>query len=108
MTGARDQSLESSQSDWSTKFCKLFLRVADKHRQIFAEKENCPIKNWTKIVLRVTSTRIGKLELCCEKEAKYLSKYVADRNPVMTSNRLQIACCNILGSGFPSGIKVSF
>ena len=32
---------------------------------------------------------------------------------VMASNRLQIAmkrltCCNILGSGFPSGIKVSF
>ena len=32
---------------------------------------------------------------------------------VMTSNRLQIAvkrltCCNILGSGFPSGIKVCF
>ena len=50
VTGARDQSLESSQSDWSTKFCKLFLRVADKHRQIFAGKENCPIKNWTKTV----------------------------------------------------------
>ena len=28
VTGARDQSLESSQSDWSTKFRKLFLRVA--------------------------------------------------------------------------------
>ena len=31
----------------------------------------------------------------------------------MASNRLQIAvkqltCCNILGSGFPSGIKVGF
>ena len=24
VTGARDQSLESSQSDWSTKFCKTF------------------------------------------------------------------------------------
>ena len=47
------------------------------------------------------------------KGSKYLSKYVADRNPVMASNRLQIAvkgltCCNILRSGFPSGIKVSF
>ena len=36
-----------------------------------------------------------------------------DRNPVMVSNPLQIAvkrltCCKILGSGFPSGIKVSF
>ena len=48
------------------------------------------------------------------KGSKYLSKYykVADRNPVMASNRLQIAVkrltyCNILGSGFPSGIKVS-
>ena len=40
MTGARDQSLESSQSEWSTKFCKLFLRVADKHRQIFAGIES--------------------------------------------------------------------
>ena len=35
------------------------------------------------------------------------------KNPVMASNRLQIAvkrltCCNILGSGFPPGIKVSF
>ena len=42
-----------------------------------------------------------------------MSKYVAERNPVMASNRLQIAvkrltCCNILVSGFPSGIKVSF
>ena len=45
---AHDQSLKSSQSDWSTKFCKLFLRVAHKHRQIFAGKGNCPIKNWTK------------------------------------------------------------
>ena len=37
VAGARDQSRESSQSDWSTKFCKLFWRVADKddkHRQI--------------------------------------------------------------------------
>ena len=50
VTGARDQSLESSQSDWSTKFCKLFLRVADKHRQIFSGKENCSIKNWTNTV----------------------------------------------------------
>ena len=48
MTSARDQSLESSQSDWSTKFCKLFLRVEDKHRKIFAGKENGPIKNWAK------------------------------------------------------------
>ena len=62
----------------------------------------------------MTSTRIGKLELCCDvKRKQYFSKYVADRNPVMASNRLQIAmkrltCCNILGSGFPSGIKVSF
>ena len=35
------------------------------------------------------------------------------KNPVMASNRLQIAvkrltCCNILGSGFPPGIKVGF
>ena len=62
----------------------------------------------------MTSTRIGKLELCRDvKGSKYFSKYVADRNPVMASNRLQIAmkrltCCNILESGFPSGIKVSF
>ena len=36
VTGARDQSLESSQSDSSTKSIKLFWRVADKHREIFA------------------------------------------------------------------------
>ena len=30
VTSAHDLSLESSQSNWSTKFCKLFLRVADK------------------------------------------------------------------------------
>ena len=48
VSGARDQSLESSQSDWSTKFCKLFLRVADKHRQIFAGMENCSIKKLDK------------------------------------------------------------
>ena len=62
----------------------------------------------------MTSARIGKLELCCDVKRKQIFlKYVADRNPVMASNRLQIArkrltCCNILGSGFPSGIKVSF
>ena len=112
MTGARDQSLESSQSDWSTKFCKLFLRVADKHGQISQERKTA--QNWTKTVLRVTSNRIGKLELCCDVKRKQIFvEYVADRNPVMASNRLQIAmkrlaCCNILGSGFPSGIKVSF
>ena len=50
MTGARDQGPESSLTDWSTKFCKLFLRVADKHRQIFVGKENCPVKNWTKAI----------------------------------------------------------
>ena len=50
VTDARDQSLQSSQSEWSTKFCKLFLRVSDKHRQIFAGTQNCPMKNWTKTV----------------------------------------------------------
>ena len=50
VTGTRDQSLESSQSDWSTKFCKLFLLEADKQRQIFAGKENCLMKNWTKTI----------------------------------------------------------
>ena len=35
MYGARDQSLESSQSDWSTKFCKLFLRVANHVPRVF-------------------------------------------------------------------------
>ena len=42
VTGTRDQSLESSQSDWSTKFCKLLWRIADKHRQIFAGSKNFP------------------------------------------------------------------
>ena len=58
---------------------------------------------------------LRKLELCCEMKRKqiFVEKYVADRNPVMTSNRFQIAvkrlaCCKILGSGFSSGIKVSF
>ena len=31
VTGACDQSVEGSQSDWSTKFYKLFWQVADKH-----------------------------------------------------------------------------
>ena len=63
----------------------------------------------------MTSTRIGKLELSCDVKRKqiFVLKYVADRNPVMASDRLQIAvkrltCCNTLGSGFPSGMKVSF
>ena len=30
VTGAHDQSLESSQSDWTTKFCNLFWQVGDK------------------------------------------------------------------------------
>ena len=34
VTSTHDQSLESSQSEWSTKFCKLFWRVADQHKQI--------------------------------------------------------------------------
>ena len=37
------------------------------------------------------------------KGSKYLSKNVADRNTVKW-----LTCCNILGSRFPSGIKVSF
>ena len=42
-----------------------------------------------------------------------MSKYVTDTNPVMSSNRSQVAvkrltCCNILGSPVPSGINVSF
>ena len=44
VTCTRDQSPESSQSD-STKFCKLFWRVADKHRQIFAGKPDFPMGN---------------------------------------------------------------
>ena len=36
VTGAHDQSPEFSKSDWSTKFCKLFLRVEDKRTQILA------------------------------------------------------------------------
>ena len=45
---ARDQSLESSQNDWSTKFCKLFLRIADKQGQIFARKEKLSDKKLDK------------------------------------------------------------
>ena len=48
VTGTRDQS--RVQIEWSTKFCKLFFRVADKNRQIFAGKENCAMKNWTKAI----------------------------------------------------------
>ena len=51
--------------------------------------------------------------LCIWQNKYCIVLYIADRNPVMASNRLQIAvkrltCCNILGSGLPSGIKVSF
>ena len=42
VTDARDQSLEE--------FCNLFWQVAGKQRQIFAGKQNCPMKNWTKAV----------------------------------------------------------
>ena len=38
LTGARDQSLESSQSNWSTKFCKLFWQVADKRKGVVNPK----------------------------------------------------------------------
>ena len=31
VTGACDQSVEGTQSDWPTKFCKLFWQGADKH-----------------------------------------------------------------------------
>ena len=59
VTGARDQSPESSQSDWSTKFCKLFWRVADKHTvDKFSQESKRP--------LQVTSAGLKKLELCCE------------------------------------------
>ena len=42
-----------------------------------------------------------------------MSKYVADRNPLMASNRSQVAvkrltCYNSLESEIPSGIKVRF
>ena len=79
-----------------------------------AGKDNRPIKNWTKTV-ESDLNQDKKLELCCDVKRKQIfSKYVADRNPEMARNRLQIAmkqliaCCNILGAGFPSGIKVSF
>ena len=50
VTGACDQSPEFRKSDWSTKFCKLFLQVVDKKRQILAGTQNLPMKNWTKTV----------------------------------------------------------
>ena len=40
VTCARDQSLEFTRSDWSIKFSKLFWRVADKHMETFAAKQN--------------------------------------------------------------------
>ena len=63
------------------------------NRQIFAGKENCPIKNWTKTVESdLNQDKKARTLLWREKEANiYKSKYVAHRNPVMASNRLQIA-----------------
>ena len=65
LTCARDQSLESTQSDWSIKFSKLFWRVVDKHRETFAAK-------FLRRPLQVTSTRLKKLELCCDLKRKKL------------------------------------
>ena len=63
----------------------------------------------------MTSTSIKKLELCCDVKRKqiFVQISVTDRNPVMASNQSQITvkgltCCNILGSGVPFRIKVSF
>ena len=79
VTSARDQSLESSQSGWSTKFCKLFSRVTEKlHRQIFVGKKNCPKKIGQR-PLRVTSTRIKKLELCCDVKRKQIFAEICRR-----------------------------
>ena len=44
---------------------------------------------------------------------RFATQCLLRSNPVMANNRLQIAvkrvaCCNIFGSGFPSGIKVRF
>ena len=69
VTDARDQSLESSQRDRSKKFCKLFWRVADKHRQIFAVLQNCPMKNWIKTVAYDLKQE-KKAELYCDVNRK--------------------------------------
>ena len=79
MTGAHDQSLVSSHSDWSTKFCKLFLRVADKLRQIFARKDNCPTKNWIKAVKSDLNQVKKKMELCCDVKRKEVFAQICRR-----------------------------
>ena len=64
VTGARDQSLESNQSDLSIKFCKLFWRVAENTGKFLQESITCLMKICRR-PLQVTSTRLKKkLEFC--------------------------------------------
>ena len=114
VTGARDQSLESRQSDWSTKFCKLFLRVADK-QATFRKKWKTVRWKIGQRPLRVTSTRLKKTRTLLWREKE--RNISPNLSPVeillwcMVSNRSQITvkrltCCNILGAEIPTRIKV--
>ena len=66
MTGAGDQIVESSHSDWSTKFCKLLWQVANKHISKISQEH----KTGQRLLQVTTSTRSRKLELCFDVKRK--------------------------------------
>ena len=76
--GACDQS--KVQSDWWTKFCYPFWWVADKQGHIFAAKQNCTMKNWTKTVVSdLNQVKKQKQELCCVVKRKEIFVQICRR-----------------------------
>ena len=73
----RVQSPESSQSDWSTKVCKLFSigKYWTNIGKFLAGKKNCPMENWNETIandLQLYLPGLKKLELCCQVKMKEL------------------------------------
>ena len=62
------------QSDWSTKFCKLFLRVADREQANFRRKGKLPDK---KTVQSSDLNQDKKARTRREKEANICRKYMS-------------------------------
>ena len=66
-------------SGWSTKFSKLFWRVADRQRQIFEGKQKLSDEKFDKHPLLVTSSWLKKLELCCDVKRKEIFVQICRR-----------------------------